>query len=103
DARPGGVAFLPAGGQGPFVTTVAQARAAGRAARKNVPRRAHAAYGPASGREDPVAVLERQARDRVPNLVPIRYGRMLTSPFAFFRGGAEVMAGQPGPPPRNGL
>jgi hypothetical protein len=43
-------------------------------------------------RLDPVALLERQARTRIPELVPIRYGRMLASPFAFFRGLAAIMA-----------
>src|SRR5215472_18344509 len=66
-------------------------RAAGRAARKVVPRSVHAAWEPDPGR-DPVAILEQQAERRVPELVPIRYGRMAGSPFAFFRGGAAVMA-----------
>jgi len=66
-------------------------RAAGRAARKAVPRSEHAAWDPDPGR-DPIAILEQQAGTRVPELVPIRYGRMAGSPFAFFRGGAAVMA-----------
>ena len=47
---------------------------------------------PASQRPDPIALLEEQAESRVPELVPIRYGRMLVSPFAFFRGAALIMA-----------
>jgi uncharacterized protein (DUF2252 family) len=58
-----------------------------------MPRSAHAAWVAAPDRPDPVAVLEEQARDRLPELVPIRYGRMLSSPFAFFRGAAAIMAG----------
>ncbi|MEV3872873.1 DUF2252 domain-containing protein [Streptomyces sp. NPDC049906] len=64
----------------------------GRRARKRVPRSAHAAWTPAVSRPDPVAVLERQGTDRVAELLPIRYGRMALSPFAFFRGSAAIMA-----------
>jgi uncharacterized protein (DUF2252 family) len=67
--------------------------AAGKAARAAAPRSAPADWVPANGRDDPVDVLERQAETRVPELVPIRYGRMLASPFAFYRGAAAVMAG----------
>jgi hypothetical protein len=66
--------------------------ARGRAARVDVPRSSHADFQPAASRPDPVALLEQQAASRVPELVPIRYGRMLVSPFAFFRGGALLMA-----------
>jgi uncharacterized protein (DUF2252 family) len=66
--------------------------ARGRAARAAVPRESHAALGLQSRRADPVALLESQAAIRVPDLVPIRYGRMLASPFAFFRGAALIMA-----------
>ena len=66
--------------------------AAGREARQAVPRSGLAEWSPAPGREDPVAILERQAESRSPELVAIRYGRMLRSPFAFFRGSAAVMA-----------
>jgi uncharacterized protein (DUF2252 family) len=65
----------------------------GRAARKEAPRRSHSEWRlrTASDR-DPVAILQAQAETRVPELVPIRYGRMLESPFAFYRGAAAVMA-----------
>ncbi len=66
--------------------------ARGRAARAQVPRSAHAAWEPFLHRPDPVALLEEQAVTRVPELVPIRYGRMLVSPFTFFRGAAYPMA-----------
>jgi uncharacterized protein (DUF2252 family) len=64
----------------------------GKAARAKVPRSSHAGFEPAADRPDPVAVLQQQAATRVPELVPIRYGRMLASPFAFFRGAALIMA-----------
>ena len=66
--------------------------ARGKAARKAVPRDSHDAFRPAAGRPDPVGLLEKQAQGRVADLLPIRYGRMLASPFAFFRGAALLMA-----------
>jgi hypothetical protein len=62
-------------------------RTRGKAARAAVPRRSHAEWEPAPDRMDPVALLESQAADRVPELVPIRHGRMLVSPFAFLTSG----------------
>ena len=59
---------------------------------REVPRSSHAEWEPAPARRDPVAVLEEQAQTRVPELVPIRYGRMLVSPFTFYRGAAALMA-----------
>ncbi|MEA2127569.1 MAG: hypothetical protein QOJ85_460 [Solirubrobacteraceae bacterium] len=64
----------------------------GKQARAGTPRSAHAEWAPAADRRDPVDILEEQARTRVPELVPIRYGRMLRSPLAFFRGAAAIMA-----------
>jgi uncharacterized protein (DUF2252 family) len=72
--------------------TSAQRSATGKMARAAVPRSSHAAWEPAPGRRDPVHVLEEQAETRVPELVPIRYGRMLVSPFTFYRGAAALMA-----------
>jgi uncharacterized protein (DUF2252 family) len=72
--------------------TTAERQARGRAARSELPRSAHGAWEPASIRRDPVELLEDQARTRLPELVPIRYGRMLVSPFTFFRGAASIMA-----------
>jgi uncharacterized protein (DUF2252 family) len=63
----------------------------GRAARQVVPRGSHAQWAPMSDRPDPVDLLEAQARDRIQELLPIRYGRMMASPFAFLRGSAIVM------------
>src|SRR4051812_44576373 len=75
----------------------------GRTARKLVPRSAHAVWIPSVDRPDPVAVLERQGRDRLTELLPIRYGRMSASPFAFLRGAAAVMAADLAAQPHTGL
>ncbi len=72
--------------------TDAERREAGRARRADVPRSAHGEWDVEARERDPVAVLEGQARTRVPELVPVRYERMAASPFAFFRGGAAIMA-----------
>jgi uncharacterized protein (DUF2252 family) len=77
--------------------------AKGRAARSVARRSSHADWEPAPDREDPVAILERQARSRVQELVPIRYGRMAASPFAFYRGAAAVMAADLAVTPVSGL
>jgi Uncharacterized protein conserved in bacteria (DUF2252) len=66
--------------------------ARGKAARNEVPRSSHGRWEPAVNRADPVELLEEQAVTRVPELVPIRYGRMLVSPFTFYRGAALIMA-----------
>jgi uncharacterized protein (DUF2252 family) len=66
--------------------------AAGREARAVAPRANHGDWAPAADRPDPVALLEGQAASRVGQLVPLRYARMLASPFAFYRGAAAVMA-----------
>ncbi|WP_329290782.1 DUF2252 domain-containing protein [Streptomyces pseudovenezuelae] len=75
----------------------------GRAARRRVPRSAHAGWIPSADRHDPVAVLERQGRDRLPELLPIRYGRMSSSPLAFLRGATAVMAADLAAQPHTGL
>ncbi|MEY9837985.1 DUF2252 domain-containing protein [Streptacidiphilus sp. EB103A] len=72
--------------------TVGERAALGKAARAAVPRGSHGEYQPVAGRFDPVALLERQSAARVPELVPIRYGRMIESPFRFYRGAAGIMA-----------
>ena len=64
----------------------------GKELRKKIPRIAQGEYKPAPDRADPVSILEEQAKTRLPDLVPIRYARMLTSPFAFLRGAAAIMA-----------
>src|ERR1700759_4331421 len=74
------------------VFTPAEWRAGGRERRSSVSRSSHAQWAPPADRPDPVAVLEEQARTRVADLIPIRYGRMLASPFSYFRGAAAPMA-----------
>jgi uncharacterized protein (DUF2252 family) len=74
------------------VLTPDEWRARGREWRMLVPRSSHAQWAPPQDRPDPVAVLEEQARTRVLDLIPIRYGRMAASPFAYFRGAAAPMA-----------
>ena len=75
----------------------------GKEARKRAPRSAHCDWKPAADRPDPVALLEEQALERAPDLVPIRYGRMASSPFAFYRGGAAIMASDLAATRRSGL
>src|SRR3954467_11308151 len=75
----------------------------GRAARTAVPRSSHAVWEPPANRVDPVVILRKQARRRIPELVPIRHGRMLASPFAFFRGAAAVMAADLASTPVTGI
>jgi uncharacterized protein (DUF2252 family) len=82
---------------------VGERAARGKAARAEVPRSAHADWEPAPLRRSPVELLEAQAETRVPELVPIRYGRMLVSPFTFYRGAAYLMASDLAGMPRTGL
>ena len=77
--------------------------AAGKALRAKVPRSRHAEWTPRSDRPDPVSILERQNATRVPKLVPVRYGRMLVTPFTFLRGSAAVMADDLSGTPVTGL
>lgn len=77
--------------------------ARGKAARREVPRSSHAGFTPGTYRPDPVALLEQQAGSRIPELVPIRYGRMLVSPFTFYRGAALIMASDLANTPRSGI
>ena len=83
--------------------SVAERVERGKVARAEVPRASHAGFEPSSTRPDPVGLLEEQAASRVPELVPIRYGRMLVSPFAFYRGAALIMASDLAATPRSGL
>ena len=75
----------------------------GKTLRAQTPRAAHGDWKPASNRRDPIAVLEESSLGRVPELIPIRYGRMLASPFAFLRGSAAVMAGDLAATPASGI
>ncbi|MFG2027490.1 DUF2252 domain-containing protein [Streptomyces sp. NPDC048825] len=75
----------------------------GRNARRRASRSCHGWYETAQRRPDPVELIEHQSVERVPELVPIRYGRMLESPFRFYRGAAAIMAADLAPLPNTGL
>ena len=83
--------------------SLAERAARGKAERAEVPRSAHREWLAPAGRRDPVELLEEQAASRVPELVPIRYGRMLVSPFTFYRGAAYLMAADLAGSQRTGL
>ena len=83
--------------------TVEERVARGRAARSEAPRSAHRRWEPAPGRPDPIGLLEEQAQSRIAELVPIRYGRMLISPFSFYRGAALIMAADLATTPDSGV
>ena len=78
-------------------------RAGGREARNRTPLSSHAGWTPAADRPDPVALLEEQDATREPDLVPVRHGRMLVSPFTFYRGAAKIMAADLDGTPTAGL
>ena len=81
----------------------AERAARGKAARADAPRSSHAGFQAPQGRRDPVAIIEEQALTRLPDLVPIRHGRMLVSPFTFYRGAAALMAADLAGTPHTGL
>ena len=81
----------------------AERAAQGKSARDRAPRSCHGRFEAARERPDPVDVIERQSATRLPELVPVRYGRMLESPFRFYRGAAAIMAADLGPAPDTGL
>jgi uncharacterized protein (DUF2252 family) len=83
--------------------SVSERAARGKAVRTEIPRNSHARWEPPAVRFDPVELLEEQAKTRVEGLVPIRYGRMLVSPFTFYRGAAYIMAADLAGTPRTGL
>src|SRR5580698_6285310 len=83
--------------------TPAERAERGKAARAAVPRDSHAVYDPPADRAVPVGLVERRASTRVPELVPVRYGRMLASPFSYFRGAALSMAADLSATPVSGL
>jgi uncharacterized protein (DUF2252 family) len=83
--------------------SVDERRAAGKEARDRTPPSSHTGWAPAADRPDPVALLEEQNANREPDLVPVRHGRMLVSPFTFYRGGAKIMAADLAGTPTAGL
>jgi len=84
-------------------SSIADRLRAGKALRRRVPRASLAEFARPSRRKHPVAILEEQARTRIPELVPVRHARMLASPFAFLRGGAAIMAQDLSPSPITGI
>ncbi|HSO56075.1 MAG TPA: DUF2252 domain-containing protein, partial [Actinomycetes bacterium] len=83
--------------------SVEQRRARGREARDRTPPDSHSGWAPATDRPDPVGLLQEQNRTREPDLVPVRHGRMLVSPFTFYRGAAKIMAADLKDTPTAGL
>ncbi len=81
----------------------AERRVRGKAARAEVPRESHAEWKPSANRADPVALLESQGAARVPDLVPVRYGRMMETPFTYYRGAALPMASDLATTPATGM
>jgi uncharacterized protein (DUF2252 family) len=83
--------------------TPAERAVRGKAARAEVPLESHARFDPPPDRPDPIALLEEQAESRIPELVPVRYGRMMVSPFTYYRGAALPMASDLATTPVSGL
>ena len=83
--------------------TPAERAARGKEARARVPRDSHSVFDPPSDRQDPIGLLQEQARTRVPELVPVRWGRMMVSPFTYYRGAALPMASDLAATPVSGL
>jgi uncharacterized protein (DUF2252 family) len=83
--------------------TPAERAARGKMARAEVPRTSHAQFEPPKDRPDPIALLEEQGKARLPELVPVRYGRMMVSPFTYYRGAALPMASDLATTPASGL
>jgi len=83
--------------------SVDERRASGEEARTATPLSSHSNWKPAADRPDPVALLEEQNRTREPDLVPVRHGRMMVSPFTFYRGAAKIMAADLAETPVAGL
>jgi uncharacterized protein (DUF2252 family) len=74
-----------------------------KAIRDSCPRASHADWKPPANRSDPIDILEASNKGRLPELIPVRYGRMLTSPFVFFRGAAAIMAADLARTPNTGI
>jgi uncharacterized protein (DUF2252 family) len=96
-ARPAGL------DSGPGRLTPSERAARGQEARARAPLDSHAAFGRPPGLPDPLTLLRQQAASRLPGLVPVRYGRMMVSPFAYFRGAALPMASDLAATPVSGL
>jgi uncharacterized protein (DUF2252 family) len=97
-----GLGMSPANARGSY-QSVREREATGRLARSRVPRSTHAQWSPSQRQHDPLELLAEQAKTRVPDLVPIRYGRMAATPFGYYRGAAYPMAADLSSTPRTGL
>ncbi len=86
-----------------FHPTLDEQRAEGKSLRDKCPRRSHAAWRPPHDRVDPLLLLQQSSKGRIPELIPIRHGRMLRSPFTFYRGSALAMAADLAHTPVTGL
>jgi uncharacterized protein (DUF2252 family) len=95
-------AAIPAASQSHFKSRAARV-SAGKELRDSLPRSSHAAWQATANRRDPIEILEESNRDRIADLVPIRYGRMLRSPFTFLRGSAALMASDLATLPKTGI
>ncbi|MFO0904254.1 MAG: DUF2252 domain-containing protein [Pirellulales bacterium] len=93
----------PSGARSPVFHSRSERIAAGKALRDSVPRESHAEWKPPTPRRDPLAILKRSNQGRMAELIPIRYGRMLPSPFTFLRGSAALMASDLESSPVTGL
>jgi uncharacterized protein (DUF2252 family) len=100
NANPGGLA---SSSSAPYIPSPADRAAAGKALRDRVTRAQQGAWKKVENRSDPIDILHAADADRLPELVPIRYGRMLQSPFAFYRGAAGVMAADLSATPNTGI
>ena len=85
------------------LTSKTASYAAGKALRIRTPRTSHAEWAPDVTRPDPISLLEEENKTRLKQLVPIRFGRMALSPFAFYRGGANIMANDLVKTPTSGI
>ncbi len=83
--------------------TLAELYAMGKSLRDKCPRESHAAWKPTADRPDPIALMEESNKGRMPQLVPIRHGRMMKSPFTFYRGAALNMAADLAGTPATGI
>jgi uncharacterized protein (DUF2252 family) len=84
-------------------STLLERKQIGKTLRQQAPRRSHGSWSPAPDRPDPISLLQAQDKTRIQHLVPIKYGRMLESPFAFLRGSATVMAADLAGSPVSGI
>ena len=85
------------------MTNRSERKQIGKALRRQVPLESHGQWKPAADRPDPLALLQAQDKGRVKQLLPIKYGRMMVSPFTFYRGSAVVMAADLAGTPVTGL